>query len=390
MRIVLIQGYEQFPDSRIPREVDLLVSAGHEVTVVLWQKSKDGAYIRESPDILLERIVIPARVGMKAFEHLKLQPRFQWQVYQRLKKLRPDMVIAHNLETALPSVLYRLTAHVPIIYVSREPYHKVIRMKTHSILGQIIGWIVDATVAHLSSAVVTVTPMMVKMYRAMGIDALFAPSAPTRNFLEVVSRRVQGEKVVVGFLGYLRPHCGIELMWEALKFQNRRCGRKRYHLFLCGQPASGFEEGLAQMEAEAPNAITVHPSVYADEIPSLYNRIHIMFHLPEATPKYKKYGITLKIVEALAAGIPVITNYVAENAALLKGTGACMFVADHSPEIVADVLGKLGEDPELRFRMGEKGRNFIREKYNWDMFANRYLALVERVLSRGTSRLSQS
>lgn len=381
MRVVLIQSYELFPDSRLSRELDLLTAAGHEITVILWQRSVDGAYIKHYSGVAVEKIVIPALRTLGGWQHFKLQPQFHCQIYQKLKKLRPDLIIAHNLETVPPAVFYRLRFGTPVIYVAREVYTKVFHLKLKTILGEPIGWLVEAVLAHLCSAVITVTPRLVKHYRTMGVNAVWVPNAPARRFLEADTQKSLRDEITVGFIGNLRPNCGIEDMWRALRLLNNQ-GKTRYRLFLCGLTLGGFEKVIEQMVVEAPENIMVRSTILPEEVPALYQNIDIAFQLLHPVPGYKGYSLSVKIYEALAMETPVIICNMAEDPDFLADTGTCIIIHSHAPEEIAEAVRRLGENPELRLRMGKAGREFIKAKFNWDLFSDHYLAVVKRVTHR--------
>lgn len=78
-------------------------------------------------------------------------------------------------------------------------------------------------------------------------------------------------------------------------------------------------------------------------------------------------GTRLKIVEAMAAGAPVVTTAVgAEGLDLVDGQTA--FFAE-SPEEMAGALDALAGEPGLAGRISAAARNLCRERYDWDSIA---------------------
>ena len=122
-------------------------------------------------------------------------------------------------------------------------------------MAEPIGWLAEAMFSHLCSAVITVTPRLIAHYQSMGIDAIWVPNAPARRFLEADTRKTIRDEITLGFIGNLRPNCGIEDMWQALTLLNDR-GKREYRLFLCGLTLGGFESITERMVVEAPEKIT--------------------------------------------------------------------------------------------------------------------------------------
>ena len=74
-------------------------------------------------------------------------------------------------------------------------------------------------------------------------------------------------------------------------------------------------------------------------------------------------GVQNKALEAMAAGRPVVTTSLV-NAGLGAQPGAEVLVADDAATTAAQVVALL-RDADLRARLGEAGRQFVRRTYNW-------------------------
>ncbi|WP_327366936.1 glycosyltransferase family 4 protein [Streptomyces sp. NBC_01217] len=87
-------------------------------------------------------------------------------------------------------------------------------------------------------------------------------------------------------------------------------------------------------------------------------------------------GLGIVFLEASATGLPVVAGDSggAPDAVLDGETG--WVVHGGSPEESADRIVTLLRDPELRRRMGERGRAWVEEKWRWDLMAERLRALL--------------
>jgi len=93
-------------------------------------------------------------------------------------------------------------------------------------------------------------------------------------------------------------------------------------------------------------------------------------------------GSRLKILEAMAAGLPVISTRVgAEGLDLVPGEH---YIAADEPEAMADALVSWIRDPRPARAMAERSRAFVLDRYDWDSLAQ----MLERVwlacLEKGT------
>ncbi|MBN1826475.1 MAG: glycosyltransferase [Candidatus Eisenbacteria bacterium] len=80
-------------------------------------------------------------------------------------------------------------------------------------------------------------------------------------------------------------------------------------------------------------------------------------------------GVQNKIVEAMAAGLPVVTSSPG-NCGLQARSGSEILVYD-SLEEFAVATGDLLRDPNRAAAIGERGRAFVRSRFSWDRVAER-------------------
>lgn len=87
-------------------------------------------------------------------------------------------------------------------------------------------------------------------------------------------------------------------------------------------------------------------------------------------------GLGIVYLEASATGLPVVAGDSggAPDAVLDGETG--WVVRGGSPEEAADRIVALLGDPELRQNMGERGRQWVEERWRWDLLAERLRALL--------------
>jgi glycosyltransferase involved in cell wall biosynthesis len=93
-------------------------------------------------------------------------------------------------------------------------------------------------------------------------------------------------------------------------------------------------------------------------------------------------GIPLTVIEAMAAGLPVVATAVGGMAEIVEHgqTGLLAPSGDHAA--LAEHILRLAEDPDLRVRMGEHGRQRAVEMFSESQMHDGYCRLYEE-LSRG-------
>lgn len=88
-------------------------------------------------------------------------------------------------------------------------------------------------------------------------------------------------------------------------------------------------------------------------------------------------GTRLKILEAMAAGVPVVTTTKGAQG-LAARHEEHLLIADSADAFAAAVL-RLLRDPALRQRLADNARQLVRERYDWSAILPSFLDLVEEV-----------
>lgn len=91
------------------------------------------------------------------------------------------------------------------------------------------------------------------------------------------------------------------------------------------------------------------------------------------------WGMT--ILEAMAAGIPVVTTEVAGAATVVRRADAGVVVRDGRPEELARAVARLIRDPDRRRQMGRRGRAAA-AAFSASAYGDAMLAIYDRILGR--------
>jgi glycosyltransferase involved in cell wall biosynthesis len=92
-------------------------------------------------------------------------------------------------------------------------------------------------------------------------------------------------------------------------------------------------------------------------------------------------GIIVKVLDAMAAGVPVVTTTFG-NEGIRAETGVDLFVAD-TPEDFASKVIMLLEEDGLRRRVGENGRAFVAKRFGKDRILEEFEADLVRIARSG-------
>jgi phosphatidyl-myo-inositol dimannoside synthase len=147
-------------------------------------------------------------------------------------------------------------------------------------------------------------------------------------------------------------------------------------LIVGGGPYRGELEKLAA-SMDVAGSVRFTGAVPWDELPAHYGAGDV-FAMPCRTRRggLDVEGLGIVYLEASATGLPVVAGDSggAPDAVLDGETG--WIVRGGVPEEAADRITALLKDPGLRARMGERGREWVVERWRWDLLAERLRELL--------------
>ena len=89
----------------------------------------------------------------------------------------------------------------------------------------------------------------------------------------------------------------------------------------------------------------------------------------------------LYLIEALAAGVPVVQPRTAAFPEILEATGGGVLCEPGDPNTLADAIEQLLLNPKQAQALGEAGRNAVFEKFSAEAMARQTLRVFERAIS---------
>jgi len=170
---------------------------------------------------------------------------------------------------------------------------------------------------------------------------------------------LQGSAPRIVFVGILCRRKGILDLMAALSALRRR-GVGGWSLELIGEATDGPQEAAQVTEAvraaelESAMAGSLHGCALRKRLAAAD-----IFVLPS-----RAEGQPMAIIEAMAAGLPVIATRVGAVPDMIRHDVEGLLCAPGAPEELADAIERLLADPELRRRLGAAGRRRALERYS--------------------------
>jgi phosphatidyl-myo-inositol alpha-mannosyltransferase len=174
------------------------------------------------------------------------------------------------------------------------------------------------------------------------------------------------------YVGRLEPRKGVEHLIQAMASVQRT--RDATRLAVVGDGPD--RESLERAARDAGINAIFTGRVPDAELPGYYQSADVV-----CSPALGDESFGLVLLEAMAAGRPIVATRIAGYAELLETTGCARLVAPGNADSLACEIGALLDDPARARDLGSRGACAVR-KYDWSAIATRLEAIYSRILQR--------
>lgn len=293
------------------------------------------------------------------------------RVRSLVNELRPDLV--HALHLTSYGFLAGLSGFQPSIASvwgtdileapDLTPLHRWITKHALARAGAVTATglrLAEATLAYMPEG----KPVSVIPY---GIDlAVFNPTLHERP-----ARR---PRVVVGTMSRLSPEKGLDHLLRAVGLLRDR--GEHVDLVLAGDGPSRAPLESLTAELALGDRVRFAGEVAHEDVPGVLAGFDV-FAMPST---WEGFGVSA--LEASAMMLPVVASDVHGIPDVVADGQTGLLVAPADPVALADAIGRLAADEELRRGMGEAGRAYVAREYRWEDNARLMEALYTEMTSQ--------
>jgi phosphatidylinositol alpha-1,6-mannosyltransferase len=176
----------------------------------------------------------------------------------------------------------------------------------------------------------------------------------------------------------LSRHKGVDTAIKALAGLASRYSDLRYAVVGSGEELDALEEEARQLGVG--DRVRFLTEVPDRDLPALYNVAEVYLGLSRLMEQ-RVEGFGISIAEASACGIAVVAGRSGGIPEAVRDNETGFLVDAERPDGVAEAVGRLLDDRELRARLGAAGRRAVETYYNWDRVAGD-LARIGRQFAR--------
>ncbi|MBR0662119.1 glycosyltransferase family 4 protein [Neoroseomonas oryzicola] len=400
MRILYLHQHHSGPGgstaTRSHAFAEALAAAGHDVTIACGRYAGaatglDGPFRRGRREGRVGRhhvveLDIPCGNAMGLAARSAAFLRFAAAAAPLAAARGTDLVFASStpLTVALPALAARALRGTPFVFEIRDPWPELPRA-----MGGVpapLLWGMDrlaTTACRRAAAVVALSDGMAETAIARGADparvhvvpngcdlALFGPHvAPWRP-----AEAAPWECLALYAGAHGRAN-GLGVLLDAAAMLQAR-GERNIRILLVGE---GSEKPALIARAVALGLTNV---TFLDPMPraalgALHAGCQVALHLLAGVPAFAEWTAPNKIMDGLAAGLPVVTNQPGRAARIVQDGPSGIAVPPDDPGALAAALVRLAQDHSLRARRGAAGRRQAVQRWDRRLLATRFVSILE-------------
>jgi glycosyltransferase involved in cell wall biosynthesis len=173
---------------------------------------------------------------------------------------------------------------------------------------------------------------------------------------------------------------GLETLVDAVELLETRLSAPALELTIAGDGAEG-NRIRSRLGRGGGSRVKMMGAVPAEQIPGLYAEADAAVVMLRDRPIFHG-ALPTKMLEAMAAGRPVVLAARGEAAGVIERAGAGVVVEPENPEALADAFAGLAADPERRASLGAAGRRAVEREFGRGAWLDRWEALLSDSASR--------
>ena len=164
----------------------------------------------------------------------------------------------------------------------------------------------------------------------------------------------------ITFLGRLDPIKDVPTLVRAIA---QLSPLVHLHIFGEGPDRWRIEQAIAQSKAP----VTMHGSIAKPQAALSQSGLLVLPSLAE--------GFGLVLIEAMAAGVPVVATDVPGICDVVRGGQTGLLVPPSDVNQLAAAIRNLVEDPAMRLRLIQQAQSDVNSRFTWDIMLDRYQRL---------------
>jgi glycosyltransferase involved in cell wall biosynthesis len=374
-KVCIFSSVHSALDNRVfYREAKSLQKNGYSVTLIAIHKENE---IRDGIQII----------------GLSKSPRWQrpclWFTLFRLAiSTRADIYHFHDPELLFVAPFIRLITKKPTIYDIHEVYADFIKVKDYmpAWVRYPVAWIfrwLEPLLARLQSGLIFSDDAIAQVFTHIPCPKVTLFNYPALFFIEDairITQNIQERTPVVLHLGGHERNRGTRLMVAAFAQVHKTMPSARLLLvghFMPPDLQTEVQDDVIKHGIE--HAVTIIGRVPFDTIGSYLQQAAVGWVPWQPYAKNDK-NIPTKLFEYMAYGVPIVSSNLSSTRPFVHNDLNGYLVPAQDTTAHAEAILKILQNPELGYRMGQRGQEMVRTQYNWEEMENKLVTFYNNLL----------
>jgi phosphatidylinositol alpha-mannosyltransferase len=361
VKVAQVSPYDFSYPGAVPTHIlklsQCLEQAGHEVRILAPCSRKTDSL--KYPNLFPVGRPIPIPSG-GSIARVALSPRVASKVKDILQQERFDIIHLHEpLAPILPITVLRLSTSINV--GTFHAYNSNDRMYRYT------SYILKRWFRKLDGKIAVSQPARDFIGRYFpGTYALIPNGIDVAQFSaahEPVAEFMDG-KVNILFVGRMEKRKGLRYLIKA--YSKLKWDHPNIRLIVVGPGKLDPDSERALGERPTTDVVLVGGVSY-EELPRYYHSAHIF-----CSPATGQESFGVVLLEAMAAGKPIVASNISGYASVLQDGQAALMVPPKDEDALVAALARLLQDQELCYRLGEQGPRIV-QRYDWSTVSQEVL-----------------
>lgn len=363
-------------DSRIfHKEAKSLSKAGYEVKVVTRAKST----FKEEVDNI-KVVGIGQKVEMKSYMSLLRRLLKEALVFDA------DVYHFHEPESLFISMYLKLFKNKKVVYDVHEYYWDIIPSMSlqRKLFFTSLLYFFEPLFCRYFDAIITADDGIAQRYKKFNSNVHPIFNFPSLDVFNICnykkSETKYGDDVIV-YVGGMSEERGVFNLVKAIHKVTNNCPSVK--LLLVGNfESTNFKNKCSEYihSNNLEENVDILGFVPHNEIPKYIDAAKIGTVLLYPTIRFNKTPYPIKLFEYMICGKAVLASNLPAMGSIIKKSGCGVVVNPLDIDEIADKIMLLLDSPNELKKMGENGKNAVKEKYNWEVMGDRLIEIYRRIL----------
>jgi len=365
VKIVMLRSNPIDPDVRLEKEAKTLTDAGHDVTLLGWQRFGDAPVQEKRHHYTVRRLKFRAPVEKRVILYLPI-----WWVLAFFWLLKEDWDVVHaaDLDTYVPAIIAAKLKGKQLVYDIFDFYADLVMLPPH-VRHCVAAF--DIYLMRFADAVIVVDPSRLRQIGKDGDSSInIIYNSPEDSLTSSMTdlRKEQWNSFKIFYAG---------ILGEGRDFESVIHAAKEIGDVLVEFAGFGYYAEYLRSISEQESHVTFVGTIPYNEVILRTLQSDLLFALYDPSVPNNRYASPNKLFEAMMCGKPILISDGTAMAEIVREEDCGFVVPYGDPDAIKHAILTLKENPSLCRRLGKNGREAYEKKYNWGIMEEQLLKVYE-------------